>query len=128
MVEMEKSQLIRQEWIIRHNNIIIPIKAIKAFTEIIMIFVVVIFAYNVGQNDAAEQIKLNSYLTNTGFYNTDTQRYEKCELMAANNRLVWNCDFYTPNASFNRYIKPVKDFNFTKLNSTNNTTQYNIIK
>lgn len=118
MVEMEKAQLIRQEWIIKHNNIIIPIKAVKAFTEIIMIFVVAIFAYNIGQNDAAEQIKLNSYLTNTGFYNANTQQYEKCELMAAGSRLMWSCDFYTPNASFNRYLKPAQELNFTRLNDT----------
>jgi hypothetical protein len=118
MVEMEQVPIVRQEWVIKHSNIIIPIKAIKAFTEIIMLFVVAVFAYNVGQNDAAEQIKLNSYLTNTGFYNSDTQRYEKCELLSAGSRLMWNCPFYTPNASYNRFLVPVKDLNFTKLNNT----------
>ena len=92
MVEMEKAQLIRQEWIIKHNNIIIPITAVKAFMEIILLFAVSVFAYNVGQNDAAEQIKLNAYISNNGIYNPTTNSFYKCYMDMVGNAIKWRCE------------------------------------
>jgi hypothetical protein len=117
-MEIEKAEMIRHEWVLRMGSLIIPISAAKLFVETILLFAVAVFAYNVGQNDAAEQIKINSYLTNTGFFNSDTQQYEKCDLVAMGSRLTWECGFYAPNASFNRYMKPAPNMNFTKLNDS----------
>jgi hypothetical protein len=90
---VEKVQMIRQEWILRIHNRVIPITALKAGVEIILLFVVAVFAYNVGQNDAQEGAKFASYLCSKGYYDTDTSTYVKCYPVPEGIRIVWKCDF-----------------------------------
>jgi hypothetical protein len=73
------------------KKLIIPIVAIKTFIEVVLLFVVGGFAYNVGQNDALEQIKFNAYITDNGVFNAALNVFEKCYLVQEGNRLVWFC-------------------------------------
>jgi hypothetical protein len=90
---MEKVEMIRQEWILKIGSHVIPITALKAGVEIVLLFVVAIFAYNVGQNDAQEGAKFASYLCDKGYYDTATNSYIKCYPTPDGIKIVWKCDF-----------------------------------
>jgi len=91
-MEMEKAEMIRQEWVIRLGSRIIPITAVKAFVEILLLFLVAGFAYNVGQNDAQEGAKFAAYLCDKGYYDVATNSFVKCFPQATGVRVVWKCE------------------------------------
>jgi hypothetical protein len=93
MIGIEKAQVISQEWVVKVGNGGIPLTALKAGVEIVLLFVVAVFAYNVGQNDAQEGVKFASYLCDKGYYDVASQSYVKCYPVPEGIRIVWKCDF-----------------------------------
>ena len=90
---MEKVEMIRHEWVLRIGRHVIPITTLKASVEIVLLFVVAVFAYNVGQNDAQEGAKFASYLCSKGYYDTATSLFVKCYPVQEGIKIVWKCDF-----------------------------------
>ena len=90
---IEKAQVVSHEWVFKVGNHAIPLQALKAGVEIVLLFVVAVFAYNVGQNDAQEGAKMAAYLCDKGYYDTATKSYVKCFPVPEGIRIVWKCDF-----------------------------------
>lgn len=85
--------MVRQEWVMRVGSRIIPITALKTFVEIVLLFAVGTFAYNVGINDAQEGAKFASYLCDRGYYDTATSTFVKCFPTPEGTLIKWKCDF-----------------------------------
>lgn len=117
-MEMEKVEMKSQEWILRIGNVIIPITALKAGVEIILLFVVGMFAYNVGQNDAVEQVKLNAYISDTGIYNSLTNSFYKCYMFSEGIKIIWRCE--NTNYTYAGNLRVPKSFVNNSLSVLNN--------
>jgi hypothetical protein len=74
------------------RKIIIPIIAIKIFIETVLLFAIVGWAYNTGQQAAIEQIKLMAYVEEKGIYNPETGMNYKCWLVQKGLYVGFDCE------------------------------------
>jgi hypothetical protein len=76
--------------------------SIKRFFDVVLIAVLLVFAYNMGVHDAEEMVKLTAFLSEKGVCYSQDYCF-KCDVMARGNKIVWVCD-NNFNTSLSNYI------------------------
>lgn len=89
MTLFEKRELARHEWVLTIFGQTIPVAAIGQFAMVLFLFVLVGLAYNIGQNDATEQMKMAAFICSR---NADPLGGYHCDVRQLGSRIVWVCN------------------------------------
>jgi hypothetical protein len=99
-MEITQKELTSKEWVIIAGGRTIPLSAIKAGIMVVMLFAIVGLAYNVGQNDAYQIVRISAYLNDNGVYDPVTGGYSKCYPEAEGNSVTWRCENATTESRY----------------------------
>jgi hypothetical protein len=88
-IGFDRREIARHEWVLDIQGHPIPVAAISQFLMIIFLFALLVTAYNVGQGDATEQMKMAAYICAR---NSDPTAGYHCDIQRIGTRVMWVCN------------------------------------
>lgn len=89
-MKFEKEQMTKDVWMVELVGKRIPLEALTAILKSVALSVLIVLAYNMGQYNASEYLKWNSYFN--GNFDPITKTYSICWVEQSGMSVAWECE------------------------------------